>query len=107
MQTYPEMFTPNDNGGYDMSPAGMLLLAAHTYYRLKHENSQARLDSAKQFMQQVLTEARIAGFARISRLSAVLVCGDKSPQVVKMANQACAKVPVEKMRALIDNADFC
>jgi hypothetical protein len=106
VQTAPAMFTPNGNG-YDMSAAGMLVLAAHTYYRLKHENSQERLDSAKQFMHRVLGDARTAGYSRISQLSAALVCGEVSPRVTKMANQACAKIPTEKMRQFINQANFC
>jgi hypothetical protein len=103
---FPEMFRANANGGYDMSPAGMLVLAAHTYYRLKHENTQERIASAKQFMQGVLAEARTVGYSRISQLSAALVSGDRSPRTTTMANQACAKVPTEKMRQFIDQANF-
>jgi hypothetical protein len=107
MQTFPEMFKTNATGGCDMSAAGMLVMAAHTYYRLKHENSQERLDSAKQFMQGVLAAARTVGYSQISQLSAALACGDTSPRMITMANQACAKVPAEKMRQFIDQAKFC
>jgi hypothetical protein len=107
MQTFPEMFKTNASGGCDMSPAGMLVMAAHTYYRLKHENSQERLDSAKQFMQRVLAAARTVGYSQISQLSAALACGDTSPRMIKMANQACSKVPAETMRQFIDQAKFC
>jgi hypothetical protein len=105
-QPFPELFRANAKGGYDMSPAGMLVLAAHTYYRLKHENTQERIDSAKQFMQGVLAEARTVGYSRISQLSAALVCGERSPRLTTMANQACAKVPPEKMRRFIGQANF-
>jgi hypothetical protein len=106
MQTFPEMFTPNASGGYDMSPAGMLVLAAQTYYRLKHENSPERIASAKQFMQDVLAEARTVGYSRISQLSAALLCGERSPRLTAMANHACAKVSTAKMRQFIGQANF-
>ncbi|MDB4873318.1 MAG: hypothetical protein JWL97_4322 [Gemmatimonadales bacterium] len=105
-QIFPEMFASDGNSTV-ISPAGMLVLAAHTYYRLKHENSQDRIENAKHVMQRILAEARAAGYARITQLSAALVRGECSSRVTNMANKACAKVPVETMRQILAQAKFC
>ena len=107
MKQYPELFEPNSATNYSMSPAGMLVLAAHTFYRLKHENTPARVENAKTTMQEILAAARRGGYARISQLSAALVRGDVTPRLTKMANEACAKVPEEVMRDIGLRATFC
>lgn len=106
MQTFPQMYTPKLGGSYDVTPPGLLLLASHTYYFLKRENSQERLDSAKQTMQRILAAARAGGYAGISQLSAALSRGDTSNRVIGMAHKACAKVPTETMREIIAQAKF-
>lgn len=107
MKQYPELFEPDSASNYSMSPAGLLVLAAHTFYRLKHENTPARVENAKTTMQAILAAARRAGYARISQLSAALVRGDLTPPAVKMANDACAKVSDETMRNIVSRATFC
>lgn len=106
MQTLPEMYTPKLGGSYDLTPPGLLLLASHTYYFLKRENSQERLDSARQTMQRILAAARTAGYGAISQLSAALARGDSSNRVIAMAHKACAKVPVDTMAAIVADAKF-
>jgi hypothetical protein len=83
------------------------VLAAHTFYRLKQENTPARVENAKATMQAILAAARRAGYARIAQLSAALVRGDMTPPAVKMANDACAKVPEDAMRDIALRATFC
>lgn len=107
MKQYPDLFIPNSASNYSMSPAGILVLAAHTFYRLKHENTPARVENAKATMQAILAAARGAGYARMSQLSAALVRGDLTPPVVKMANDACARVPEDTMRDIAMRATFC
>lgn len=101
------MYYSNANGDQEASPAGMLLLAAGTYYRLKHENSPERVESARETMQSILAAARQAGYARISQLTGVLVSGECSHKVIKMAHEACGKVPLESMREILAKAKFC
>lgn len=107
MKQYPDLFEPNSATNYSMSPAGLLVLAAHTFYRLKHENTPARVENAKATMQAILAAARRGGYARIAQLSAALVRGDLKPPAVKMANEACAKVPEADLRDIVARAKFC
>jgi hypothetical protein len=107
MKQYPDLFEPNSASNYAMSPAGLLVLAAHTFYRLKHENTPARVENAKATMQAILAAARRAGYARSAQLSAALVRGDMTPRAVRMANEACAKVPEADLREIVSRAKFC
>ena len=107
MKQYPDLFEPNSANNYSMSPAGLLVLAAHTFYRLEHENTPARVENAKDIMQAILAAARRARYARISQLSAALVRGDVTPRLTRMANEACAKVPEATMRDIALRATFC
>lgn len=107
MKQYPDLFEPNSASNYTMSPAGLLVLAAHTFYRLKHENTPARVENAKATMQAILAAARRAGYARIAQLSAALVRGDLTPRVTQMANEACARVSEADMRDIVARATFC
>jgi hypothetical protein len=107
MKQYPDLFEPNSASNYAMSPAGLLVLAAHTFYRLKHENTPARVENAKATMQAILAAARRAGYARIAQLSAALVRGDVTPRLTMMANEACAKIPEDAMRDIALRATFC
>jgi hypothetical protein len=102
MKQYPDMFEVKSASDYSMSPAGLLVLAAHTFYRLKHEKTPAHVENAKTTMQEIL-----AGYARIAQLSAALVRGDVTPRLTMMANEACAKVPEDTMHDIALRATFC
>jgi hypothetical protein len=107
MKQYPDMFEFKSASDYSMSPAGLLMLAAQAFYRLKHEKTPAHVENAKTTMQEILAAARRAGYARMSQLSAALVRGDLTPLAVQMANEACAKVPEDTMRDIALRATFC
>jgi hypothetical protein len=107
MKQYPDMFEVKSASDYSMSPAGLLVLAAHTFYRLKHEKTPAHVENAKTTMQEILAAARRAGYARIAQLSAALVRGDVTPRLTMMANEACAKVPEDTMHDIALRATFC
>lgn len=90
-----------------MSPAGTLVIAAHTFYRLQHENSPERVENAKITMQQILAAARRARYGLVAQLSSALASGECTYRLGKMANEACAKVPPAEMREILARATFC
>ena len=107
MKQYTDMFEVKSASEYNMSPAGLLVLAAHTFYRLKHEKTPAHVENAKTTMQEILAAARRAGYARIAQLSAALVRGGVTHELTIMANEACARVPEDTMRDIALRATFC
>lgn len=107
MKSFPPMFDPKPDGGYEISAAGVLILAARTFYHLQHENSPERVENARETMRAILLAVRRAGYARIAQLSSALVVCACTAELGNMANEACAKVRVEEMRAILARVIFC
>jgi hypothetical protein len=84
MTTTPPLFTPNGDG-YDIQPAGVLILLADEVYG-ENPSSNPRL---KNTIGQFLTAARAGGFKQSDILETLLATGEVSHRVKDMAVAAC------------------
>ena len=88
MNTQP-MFKPNGDG-YDISPAGVLLLAAGTIYGDPTETTPQGISNARKLMDGILDAARAGGFKQNDILRTLLARNQPSQRLAAMAQAACA-----------------
>ena len=86
--THPPLFTPNGDG-FDIQPAGVLLLLADTVHGNPDESSPAGRTRAKAMMNAILSAARAGGFQQCDILDTLLATGEVSHRVKAMAVAAC------------------
>ena len=84
MTTTPSLFTPNGDG-YDIQPAGVLLILADEVYG-KNPSKSPRL---KSILEMFLSAARQGGFTQGDILATLLARGEVSHRVKDMAVAAC------------------
>ena len=84
MTTTPSLFTPNGDG-YDIQPAGVLILLADQVYG-ENPSKSARL---KNIIGEFLSAARAGGFKQGDILATLLAKGEVSHRVKDMAVAAC------------------
>ena len=84
MTTTPPLFTPNGDG-YDIQPAGVLILLADEVYG-ENPSKNPRL---KNTIDHFLTAARAGGFKQSDILETLLATGEVSHRVKAMAVAAC------------------
>ena len=85
--TAQTMFTPNGDG-YDISPAGVLLLVADTIYGPSHETTPQGIRNARSFMDDTLAAARAGGFMQNDILRTLLAKHKMSPRIMALAQEA-------------------
>jgi hypothetical protein len=103
MTTTPPLFTPNGDG-YDIQPAGVLILLADEVYG-ENPSSNPRL---KNTIDKFLTAARAGGFTQSDILETLLATGEVSHRVKAMAVAACdaaGRDAIEWIFASIRNKD--
>lgn len=83
------MFRPNGDG-YDVSPAGVLLLLADTIYGDPTETTPQGIRNARKLMDGILDAARAGGFTQGDILRTLLARNQATPRLVAMALAACA-----------------
>ena len=88
MTKTPSLFTPNDDG-YDIQPAGVLLILADTIYNNPQDTTPAGRGRAKTMMDAMLTAARAGGFKQGDILATLLATGKVSHRLRDMALAAC------------------
>jgi hypothetical protein len=88
MNTQP-MFKPNGDG-YDISPAGVLLLAAETVYGDPRDTTPQGIGNARTLMDGILDAAHAGGFKQCDILRTLLARNQVTPRLAAMARTACA-----------------
>jgi hypothetical protein len=84
MTTTPPLFTPNGDG-YDIQPAGVLILLAGEVY----DENPSKSPRLKNIIGQFLSAARAGGFKQSDILETLLATGEVSHRVKDMAVAAC------------------
>ena len=72
------MFRPNGDG-YDISPAGLLMICAGTVYGDHSETTPQGVTNALTVMDRILSAARAGGFAQCDILRTMLARNDPTP----------------------------
>lgn len=85
MTTSPALFTPNGDG-YDIQPAGVLMLLAGEVYGSEPSKQSPKL---KSIIGMFLSAARTGGFQQVDILETLLARGEVSHRVKDMAVAAC------------------
>ena len=88
MTTTPSLFTPNGDG-YDIQPAGVLLILADTIHNNPQDSSPTGWARAKTMMDAILTAARAGGFKQGDILATLLARGEVTHRLRDMAVTAC------------------
>jgi len=84
------IFKPKANGnGFDITPAGVLLVVAECAYGAPGNTTPKDMRDARTLVDGVLAAARAGGFAQYDILAALLSRGERSDRVTKMAIAAC------------------
>ena len=102
MSTQP-MFRPNGDG-YDVSPAGVLLLAAGTIYGDPSETTPKGISNARTLMDGILTAARAGGFTQGDILRTLLARNETTHRLAAMARAACAAAGAVAIGEVLDRA---
>lgn len=91
------LFTPNGDG-YDIQPAGVLLLLAMEVRDNPHKHGriQGLIDT-------MLSAARAGGFTQGDILQTLLARGESSPRVRAMAVEACAAAGNEAIAKIFES----
>ena len=84
----PLLFTPNGDG-YDIQPAGVLLILADTVYNNPQDSTLTGRARAKTMMDAILSAARAGGFKQGDILATLLATGKVSHRLRDMAMAAC------------------
>ena len=88
MTTTTSLFTPNGDG-YDIQPAGVLLILADTIYNNPQDSSPTGRARAKTMLDAILSAARAGGFKQGDILATLLATGKVSHRIKDMAVTAC------------------
>ena len=88
--TTNSLFTPiPDGSGYNIRPAGVLLLSADTVYGDPTESTPEGRARAQALIDAMLTAARPGGYAQCDVLRTLLARNKPSARAQKMAVKAC------------------
>jgi len=88
MTATPSLFTPNGDG-FDIQPAGVLLILADTVYNNPQDSSATGRARAKTMMDAILSAARAGGFKQGDILATMLARGEVTHRLKDMAVAAC------------------
>ncbi|KAB8042570.1 hypothetical protein [Janthinobacterium aquaticum] len=94
--TKQAMFTPNADG-YDISPAGVLLLCADTVYGDPAETTPEGIRNARAMMESLLSAARAGGYTQGDVLHTLLARKQLNRRVMDMAQAACDAAGAERL----------
>ena len=96
MTASPSLFTPNGDG-YDIHPAGVLMLLAGEVYG-KTPSKNPRL---KNIIGMFLSAARAGGFKQADILETLLAKGEVSHRVKNMAVAACSAAGPDAIKQIL------
>ena len=97
------MFTPNGNG-YDISPAGLLIIAAGTAYGDPSETTPEGMRNSNAIINEILNAARAGGFTQCDVLHTLLSRNQPTKRIAEMAQAACDAAGYDGYRAVFTGA---
>lgn len=100
------LFTQNPNdteGGYLVSPAGVLLMVGSYAYEPDGEISPAGRARAKEALHRILSAARAGGFAQGDVLETLMARGDVSARVKELAHTAIEAAGTDAVTAIVQS----
>jgi hypothetical protein len=103
MSTSQPMFTPNGDG-YDISPAGALLLAADTVYGPPHEPTPEGVRNDSALIDDMLAAARTGGFMQNDTLLTLLARNRPTKRCAAMAPAACDAAGADALHVVLARA---
>jgi hypothetical protein len=92
-----EVFKPNGDG-FDITPAGVLLLAAETVYGDPGDSTPEGRRHAQALLDEMMAAARAGGYAQCDILLTLVASGKLSRRLVVMAQEACDAAGPAAMR---------
>lgn len=92
-----EAFIPNGDG-FDITPAGVLLLAAEAVYGGPGESTSEGRRRAQTLLDEMMAAARAGGYAQCDILLTLLARHQLSRRVMTMAQEACDAAGPAAMR---------
>ena len=98
--TYDQTFIPRADGGYDIRPAGVLLLLAREISTTPPTVIRAKLEDHLRAFFQI---ARAGGFKQTGVLETLLARGDTSKRVLTMCHEACAAAGNHRINVVMDS----
>jgi hypothetical protein len=99
--TNNQMFRPDGEGGYLVSPAGVLLLAADALYGDPAETTPAGRQNASAVIEAIMAAAVVGGYKQKDIFLTLLEQSQRSPRVIEMAQAACDAVDPNTMVEII------
>ena len=98
------LFTPTPDGAnYNVSPPGVLLLLARTFYSDASESTPAGRARARAVLDAMLAAARAGGFEKTDILETLLARNVATKRVGEMAAEACAAAGDAAIREIFDS----
>jgi hypothetical protein len=98
--TKQPIFVPNDHGSYDVSPAGVLFIAATTVWGPPHETTPKGIRAARDIIDSILAAARAGGFKQSDILMALMAKNPYNPRVIALAEEAVDAAGVDALRKI-------
>jgi hypothetical protein len=86
---------------YDLSPAGVLLLAAGMAYGPNDDPEWTGESKAEAMVLDILSAAQGGGYTKTDILHTLLVRNERSKRVAAMAREACAAAGSDRFAALM------
>jgi hypothetical protein len=99
--TANEIFTPNGDG-YDIAPAGVLLLIAGELYGEPESQSPKGKVKLKLIVDDFIQAAIAGGYKQSDILLTLLARNEKSQRVTQMALEACSAAGDEVLMQVMD-----
>lgn len=98
--TNDQKFTLRPDGGYDIQPAGVLLLLAREISTTPPTALRSKLEG---HVRAFLKAARAGGFKQTDVLETLLARGDTSKRVLTMCHEACDAAGNHRIKVVMDS----
>ena len=98
--TYDQAFIPRPDGGYEVQPAGVLLLLAREISTTPPTALRAKLEG---HVQAFLQAASAGGYKQTGVLETLLARGDNSKRVLTMCHEACSAAGSDRIKVVMDS----
>ncbi len=98
--TYDQAFIPRPDGGYDIQPAGVLLLLGREISTTPPTALRAKLEG---HVRAFLQAAQAGGYKQTDVLETLLARGDTSKRVLRMCAEACDAAGNHRIKVVMDS----
>ena len=98
--THDQTFTLRSDGGYDIQPAGVLLLLGREICTSPPTALRAKLEG---HVRAFLQAARAGAYKQTDVLETLLARGDTSKRVLRMCHEACDAAGNHRIKVVMDS----